>query len=142
MTKEDIQKRATNSAARVWIYISKPFQITKVLELLYMFDWTWYAFVSFLPTQYITGSLFEVLRSVTTTLIIRLVLCSVALIHIYALITNYVVLRRINLVWNIAVLLYVTSVSFLKQPLSAGIGYLIILIGITVFAFWRMDETH
>ena len=132
-----------NVAMRVLYFLTKPFQITKVLELLYMLDWIWYALISFIPDKYISGSLFEILRSIPylAPYGIRILLTGIALLHFIGLTYNYILLRRINLIFNIAVLLYITSRAIIAQPLSSGIGYIVILLGITIFAFWRMDES-
>lgn len=135
-------KLKTTLAMRVWDYMSRPFQITKVLEILYMLDWIWYAILSYLPEQYISGSLFTNLRIVLTSFQISAILTIIALIHVIALYSNVVWLRKFNLLYNIGLLLYLTAYVLQTIPVAAGIGYYIILIGVTTFAFWRMDETH
>ncbi len=128
-------------AMRVWNFMSKPFQITKVLELLYMLDWIWLAILSLLPDKYVVGTLFDALRTFSTPSVIRTILCSIALIHIIGLFYNQVILRKLSLLFNVTVLLYITVYSFQRvSAAAAGLGYYMILIGITVFAFWRMDD--
>ena len=131
----------TTLAMRIWKYVSKPFQITKVLELLYMLDWIWYAVLSFFPPKYITGAIFQGLATFLSSFQISLLLTIIALSHMLALFRNIVWLRKLNLLFNIGLLLNITAMSLLKGlPIAAGIGYLIILIGISIFVFWRMDE--
>lgn len=142
MKIEQHMKLKTTLAMRVWDYMSRPFQITKVLEILYMLDWIWYAILSYLPEQYISGSLFTNLRIVLTSFQISAILTIIALIHVIALYSNVVWLRKFNLLYNIGLLLYLTAYVLQTIPVAAGIGYYIILIGVTTFAFWRMDETH
>jgi hypothetical protein len=139
--KQEQQMRNTFAMA-LWDYISKPFQITKVLEILYMLDWIWYAILSYLPERYISGSLFMTLRTVMSGFQIATVLTFIALIHVIGLYSNAVWLRKFNLLLNIGILLYLTAYIFQTFPVAAGIGYYMILIGITTFAFWRMDERH
>lgn len=129
-------------AMRLWAYMSKPFQITKILEILYMLDWIWYAILSYIPAQYISGSLFVNMRTVLSNFQISAIFTFIALIHIIALYSNAVWLRKFNLLFNIGLLLYLTVYLFQTVPLAAGIGYYVILIGVSTFAFWRMDETH
>jgi hypothetical protein len=129
-------------AIRIWIYISKPFQINKVLELLYMLDWLWYAILSYLPSSYTGGTLFTTLRSITTPFVISIIFTSIAVIHSIALMLNVIALRKAALLFNIGILFYLTSAVFATNPyVAAGIGYYIILIGVSIFAFLRMDET-
>lgn len=129
-------------AVRFWLYISKPFQITKVLEILYMLDWLWYAILSFLPERYIAGSLFVVMRNVLPPYAISIIFTIIAILHLLALYKNNISLRKFNLILNIGLLLYLTGLLFQNVPVAAGIGYYVILIGVSIFAFWRMDESH
>jgi hypothetical protein len=142
MKQEQHIKIDNSLGMRLWAYISRPFQITKVLEILYMLDWLWYAILSYLPEQYISGSLFVNMREVLTNTQVSLTFSVIAVIHVIALYRNVVWLRKFNLLFNIALLLYLTAYLFQTVPLAAGIGYYVILIGISTFAFWRMDETH
>lgn len=128
-------------AMRIWIYISKPFQITKVLEILYALDWIWYALLSLLPPAEISGSLFIAARSFMPGYVISLIMICIALLHAIALLRNMVWLRKINLVFNVFILCYLASNLLLDIPLSSGAGYLVILIGVSIFAYLRMDET-
>lgn len=129
-------------AIRLWLYISRPFQITKVLELLYMLDWLWYACLSFVPSSYIAGSLFISIRQVLQPYQISAIFAIIAIFHIVGLYRNIIWLRKFNLVFNIAILFYLTAIVLQKLPIAAGVGYYVILVGISIFAFWRMDETH
>lgn len=129
-------------AMKVWLYISKPFQITKVLEILYALDWVWYAVIATIPDKYITGGLLTVFRPYAPREVIIAILFTIALTHVYALWFNVIGLRKINLIFNVAVLLYLSSRYFLNIPIPAGVGYLVILIGVSIFAYLRMDETH
>lgn len=142
MNQEQHMKVDTTFAMRLWEYMSKPFQITKVLEILYMLDWIWYAILSYIPPQYISGSLFTNMRTILTSFQISAIFSFIALIHIIGLYSNAVWLRKFNLLFNIFLLLYLTAYLFQTIPLAAGIGYYVILIGVSTFAFWRMDETH
>lgn len=135
-------KTDNSLAVKLWLYMSRPFQITKVLELLYMLDWIWYAILSYLPTQYISGSLFTNMRNILSSYQISAVLTFLAFIHVLALYKNIIWLRKFNLLFNIALLLYLTAYLLQGIPLAAGLGYYVILIGVSAFAFWRMDETH
>lgn len=142
MRQEQHMKLDNSYAMRIWLYISKPFQITKVLEILYMLDWLWYAILSYLPEKYISGSLFTTLRDVLTQYQISALMTFIGVIHIIALYKNIIWLRKFNLVFNISLLIYLTAYLFQSIPVAAGIGYYVILIGVSTFAFWRMDETH
>lgn len=132
----------TTLAMRLWLYISKPFQITKVLEILYALDWVWFALLSLLPSRFVSGSMFTRLRDIMPDPLISMIFIVIASIHVIALWNNIVWLRKFNLLFNVAILTYFTSRSLLNLPISSGLGYFVILIGITMFAFWRMDETH
>jgi len=136
-----IPNRRKTAAIKVWLYISRPFQITRVLELLYMLNWMLYAVLSFLPEQYTGGSLFRILRAFFNQITISTIFVIIAFIHIYALIGNVIFLRKLTLLFNIGLLFYITTIALQATPFSAGIGYLIILIGVSIFSFWRMDET-
>ena len=129
-------------AMKVWLYISKPFQITKVLEILYALDWVWYAIIATIPDKYISGGILSPLRTVVSKESIIIVLFLIAVMHVTALWKNVVWLLKLNLLFNIAVLLFLSSKYFLTFPIPAGVGYLVILVGVSMFAFWRMDETH
>jgi len=139
---KQIQQQDNSLVMKVWLYISKPFQITKVLEILYALDWVWYAIISLIPDRFISGGIFPALRDVLPKGLIINVLFLIAALHITALWKNVVWLRKFNLVFNIAILLYLSSNYLLTFPIPAGVGYLIILIGVSTFAFWRMDESH
>lgn len=141
MRQEQRIKIETTLAMRIWQVISKPFQITKVLELLYMLDWIWYAILSFLPDRYVEGSVFKLLRGIFEGYQVSVFMTLIAASHVLALFNNIIWLRKINLLFNITLLLYLTAVAFQNLPVAAGLGYLVILIGISAFAFWRMDET-
>lgn len=142
MRQEQHMNIKNTFAMRLWQYMSKPFQITKVLEILYMLDWIWYAILSYLPAQYISGSLFVNMHDVLSNFQVSAIFTFIALLHIIGLYSNAVWLRKFNLLFNIGVLLYLTAYLFQNIPVAAGIGYYVILIGISTFAFWRMDETH
>ena len=142
MRQEQHMKIDNSFAMKLWLYISKPFQITKVLELLYMLDWLWYAILSFFPSQYISGSLFVTIRNILEPYQISAIFTLLAIIHVIGLYKNLIWLRKFNLLFNIALLLYLTVAVLQNLPVAAGIGYYVILIGISAFAFWRMDETH
>jgi hypothetical protein len=142
MRQQQHMKIDNSFAMKLWLYMSRPFQITKVLELLYMLDWIWYAILSYLPGKYISGSLFTNLRAILTPDQITGVMTCIALIHVIALYKNVIWLRKFNLLFNISLLLYLTGYLLQYIPVAAGIGYYIILIGVSTFAFWRMDETH
>lgn len=129
-------------AMKMWLYVSKPFQITKVLEILYALDWVWYAIIATIPDKYISGGILSPLRTVVSKESIIIVLFLIAVMHVTALWKNVVWLRKLNLLFNIAVLLFLSSKYFLTFPIPAGVGYLVILVGVSMFAFWRMDETH
>lgn len=139
MTQPMVNRRKTFSM-RAWLYISRPFQITKILELLYMLDWILYAVLSYFPEQYTTGSLFRALRSLMPNNYVSFTLTIIAVFHLYALTANVVWMRRVALLFNIGILIYITSLALLSGPFSAGLGYLLILIGVSIFAFWRMVE--
>lgn len=141
MRQEQHMKIDNSFAMKLWLYMSKPFQITKVLEILYMLDWMWYAILSYLPAKYISGSLFTNLRGILTDYQISAFMTFIAAIHVIALYRNVVWLRKFNLLFNISLLLYLTVYLFQNIPVAAGIGYYVILIGVSTFAFWRMDET-
>lgn len=129
-------------AMRVWRYISKPFQITKVLEILYALDWIWYAVIATVPERFISGGLFPELRAVWSTSVIAIVLGVIATVHVIGLWNNVLWLRKTVLVFNIAILVYLSTTYLLAYPIPAGVGYLVILIGVSIFAFLRMDESH
>lgn len=136
------QTQVDNLAMKVWYYISKPFQITKVLEILYALDWVWYAIIAAIPVRFISGGILTPLRTTYSNTAIIVILLFIATIHVLALWRNVVWLRKTNLVFNVGVLLYLSSKYFLMFPIPAGVGYLVILIGVSIFAFLRMDETH
>lgn len=142
MRQEQHMKIDNTLAMKIWLYMRKPFQITKILEILYMLDWIWYAFLSYLPDQYINGSLFVTMHSILSDLQISAIFTGIAFIHIVGLYKNIIWLRKLNLLFNIGILLYLTVLFLQRLPVGAGIGYYIILIGVSTFAFWRMDETH
>src|SRR5687768_10925942 len=142
MRQEQHMKIDNSMATKLWLYISRPFQITKVLEILYMLDWIWYAILSYIPQKYISGSLFTNMRTVLSNFQISAIFSIIALIHIIGLYSNAVWLRKFNLLFNIGLLMYLTAYLFQVTPIAAGVGYYVILIGISTFAFWRMDETH
>jgi hypothetical protein len=142
MRQEQHMKIDNSFAMRIWMYVSKPFQITKVLELLYMLDWIWYAILSYVPEKYISGSLFVNMRNILSNFQISAVFTIIAIIHIIALYSNAIWLRKFALLFNIGLLIYLTSYLFQSVPVAAGIGYYVTLIGVSIFAFWRMDETH
>lgn len=142
MRQQQHMKIDNSIAMKIWLYVSRPFQITKVLEILYMLDWVWYAILSFLPDRFISGSLFMILRTVFEDYQVSIILLTIAILHVIGLFWNVIWLRKNNLLFNIGLLLYLTSVSLQRLPVSAGLGYLVILIGVSIFAFWRMDETH
>jgi hypothetical protein len=127
---------------KMWLYISKPFQITKVLEMLYMLDWLWYAVISTIPDRYVIGGIFTSLRTEWSKELIIIVLFIIAMVHVIALIRNVIWLRKFNLIFNAAILLYLSSTYLIGLPIPAGVGYMLILVGITIFAFLRMDESH
>lgn len=141
MGKPPFVDRRKTTAVKTWLYISRPFQITRLLELLYMFNWLFYTGLSFLPKEYIAGSLFDLMRILMPYDFIKLTFVLIAFIHVYALIGNVIWLRKLTLLFNIGLLLYIVSVTLQSIPFSAGIGYFIILMGISIFAFWRMDES-
>src|SRR5687768_1295705 len=93
-------KQENSLAMRVWLYISKPFQITKVLEILYALDWIWYAIIATVPDKYISGGLFTALRPLASKEIIIGALFVIAVSHAYALWYNVIWLRKANLVFN------------------------------------------
>ena len=129
-------------AVKIWLHISKPFQITKVLEVLYMLDWIWYAVLSYIPRDYITGTLFTTMQLLFSTYQISVLFTLMAFSHMLALYKNIIWLRKSNLLFNISLLIYLTVYLSQSVPIAAGIGYYVILIGVSIFAFWRMDETH
>ncbi len=129
-------------AVKLWRSISKPFQITKLLEILYTLDWIWYAFLSYVPARYINGVLFSGLREILSAKSISLILTFIALMHMIALYNNIIWLRKVNIVFNITLLLYMATYLLQQVPIPAGTGYYMILIGVSIFAFWRMDESH
>lgn len=139
-TTQPIVDRRKTFAMRAWLYISRPFQITKVLELLYMLDWILYAVLSYLPEQYTTGSLFRLVRELLPPAFVSFTFTIIATFHLYALTANVIWMRKAALLFNIGVLIYITSLALLSGPFSAGLGYLLILIGVSMFAFWRMVE--
>lgn len=136
-----VERRKTISM-KIWLYISRPFQITRLLELLYMLDWILYAVLSFFPAHYTNGVLFETMHDIMPHTYVNLALTLIALIHVYASSANVIWLRKIILLFNIGVLFYIASAALQVVPFSTGIEYLIILIGVTAFAFWRMDEKY
>lgn len=142
MMQEQHIKTETSIAIRIWLYISRPFQITKILEILYMLDWLWYAILSFLPDKYITDSLFTMLHIIFNDYQLSAFFSIIALLHMVALYNNIVWMRKLNLLFNIGLLLYLTGILIQRLPIAAGLGYLVILISISIFAFWRMDETQ
>ena len=129
-------------AMKVWRYISKPFQITKVLEILYALDWVWYAMIALIPDRFISGGVIAPLRLVYPKSLIIATLLLIALAHVIALWYNVVWLRKVNLMFNVGVLLFLSTQYLLHLPIPAGVGYLVILVGVSIFAFLRMDETH
>lgn len=139
-TTQPLVDRRKTFSMRMWLYISRPFQITKVLELLYMLDWILYAVLSYFPEQYTTGSLFKALRSLMPHEFVSFTITLIAIFHLYALTANVIWMRRAALLFNIGVLMYITSLSLLTEAFSASSGYLLILIGVSMFAFWRMVE--
>lgn len=142
MTQEQLMQGNRNLAMKMWLYISKPFQITKVLEMLYMLDWLWYAVISTIPDRYVVGGIFTSLRTEWSKELIIIVLFIIAMVHVIALIRNIIWLRKFNLIFNTAILLYLSSTYLIGLPIPAGVGYMLILVGITIFAFLRMDESH
>lgn len=142
MTQEQLIQGNRNLALKMWLYISKPFQITKVLEMLYMLDWLWYAVISTIPDRYVVGGIFTSLRTEWSKELIIIVLFIIAMVHVIALIRNIIWLRKFNLIFNAAILLYLSSTYLIGLPIPAGVGYMLILVGITIFAFLRMDESH
>lgn len=142
MRQEQHMKIDNSIAMKLWQFVSKPFQITKVLELLYMLDWVWYAILSFLPEKYISGSLFTTFRGILDPYQVSAIFSTIAIMHVIGLYKNYIWLRKFNLLFNIGLLIYLTVSVLQRLPVAAGIGYYVIVIGISIFAFWRMDETH
>jgi hypothetical protein len=135
--EQELQQRY---AMRVWRYISKPFQITKVLEILYTLDWIWYAVLSLLPPADTSGSLFIAARIFMPPFAVSLLMITIAVLQSMALLRNMVWLRKINILFNVFILCYLAFSLLLQTPISSGAGYLIILIGVSIFAFLRMDE--
>lgn len=142
MTQEQLIQGNRNLAMKMWLYISKPFQITKVLEILYMLDWLWYAIISTIPDRYVVGGIFTSLRSEWPKEVIITALFLIAMLHVIALMRNIIWLRKFNLIFNAAILLFLSATYLIGLPIPAGVGYMLILIGITIFAFLRMDESH
>lgn len=129
-------------ALRLWQYISKPFQITKVLEILYMLNWMWYAFLSIIPNYLVSGLVFNEIQQVANSRAVTFIIMCLTFSHILALLLNIIILRKINLMLNIAMLLYISAKSLQNLPISSGVGYLVILAGVSIFAFLRMDKSH
>lgn len=140
MRQEQNMQLHQKYAMRLWLFISKPFQISKVLEILYMLDWIWYAILSLLPAYQVGGTLFSDAREITTPFIISVVIMSFALSHVVGLLKNVVWLRKLNLLINTLILSYLASNLFTQTPFPSGVGYFLILIGVTIFAYLRMDE--
>lgn len=142
MNTQEVAKIQQNLAVRFWLYISKPFQITKVLEILYALDWGWYAILSFLPEKYVAGSLFNSLRHYFTQGQISVILCFIAILHMSGLWLNVIIIRKLCLLYNAAILFFLFITFVIQEPIPSSIGYFAILTGITFFAFLRMDKTH
>lgn len=129
-------------AIRLWLYISKPFQITKILEILYALDWVWFAALSIWANNYISSFPLVSLYQLITPLQISILFCSIAAIHIIGLWANIIILRKLCLLFNAIILCYFFIVLAADQPLPSSIGYFGILSFITLFAFLRMDEKN
>lgn len=142
MNTQQVAKIQQSLGIRFWLYISKPFQITKVLEILYALDWIWYAILSFLPEKYVAGSLFNSLRTYFTQGQINVLLCFIAILHMSGLWLNIIIIRKICLLFNAAILFFLFITFVIHEPIPSSIGYFAILTGITFFAFLRMDKTH
>jgi hypothetical protein len=141
MRQEQQMQSNMGITMRVWLYISKPFQISKVLEILYALDWMWYALLSLLPPADTSGLLFTTAQLYLPHYAINAVMVGIACIHALALLGNIVWLRKINLIFNIFILCYLAANILIQSPISSGAGYLVILVGVTIFSFLRMDET-
>ena len=132
----------TTISMRIWAYMGKPFQVARLLELLYMFDWLWYAILSFIPDKYINDVTFTYTQTILSNFQISSIAVGITILHMIALYRNIIWLRKLNLLINSSLLLYLVAYSLQTQPISASIGYYIVLIGVSTLAFWRIGEAY
>lgn len=139
---KQVQVLSQSLIAQLWQYLVKPFQITKVLELLYALNWIWFALLSLLPGEYVTGTLFTLLQHIMSKEAISLLVIFIASASTYAMWHNNILLRKMMLLFNIGVELFLFSKVIITIPVPATSGYLFILAALTMFAYWRMDTTY
>lgn len=117
-------------------YLARPFKITKVLELLYVLNWLWIALLTlFVPNLPFSRSSSIVLVYPYATILWLFI----AGFSSYGVWHNIIIIRRITLIFNILITTFLFTKNLVSAPLTAASGYLFILIGLTIFAYWRMD---
>lgn len=119
--------------------LTSPFKITRTMELLYAFDWAWFAITSFLPEEMTQNTNIDRFRSVADPIVISLVLLGIAIVSAYSLIANIIILRKILLLFNLALILFLAANSLFRLPINTNVGYLLVLAALTILAYWRID---
>lgn len=133
-----------NYAERLARFILAPFKITKLIEAMFAFNWQWHFFLLLLPSYLVSGSVYSQLSAMgLDRLQMQIVIGLFACLSIVSIVRNIIRLRKIILIINIAFLIVIaTSAMTSGRTISAGAGFIIILIVLAVVAFWRMDYTH
>lgn len=124
---------------QIWLYVIKPFRITRILELFYALNWLSFFLLSLLPDKYVGGTVFRVMRDYFSHYQITLILGIIVLFSTFAQWFDNVIARKIFLAFNIFILMYIASENILKIPISSSSIFFVILIVCTIFVFWRMD---
>jgi hypothetical protein len=124
---------------KAWFFIIKPFRIAQVLEIMYALNWCYYLILSFLPTNLVSGSLFTALRRSLNPYVVIFLFLQMAVVSSVGLLFNIIVIRKFVLMVNIAIMAWLIVVSISQFPISGGIGYIVILTGLTIFVFLRID---
>jgi hypothetical protein len=127
----------------IWLFrtLTRPFQVTKTIELLYALDWAWLTIMSFLPEGTTSNTNIDRLKSSTNPFMVSGILLVIALLSAYSLVANIVMLRKVLLLLNLALILFLSANSLFKIPISTNVGYLLILAILTILAYWRIDVT-
>lgn len=112
---------------------------TKIIEMLFCLNYTWYAFCAIIPKEYVYSGLFDYLDNAITRVGTVSIFLILAYISTYALVKNIVVLRKVVLVFSMSLCFLTAALSlFGRYPPAAGAGFTLILGMLTCTSLWKM----
>lgn len=126
---------------KIVAFIYAPFKITKVLELLFAFNWLFLTILSLLPKSYIVGPIATRANSIPQ--LYAFIIClSITVLSFFGIWSNNIAVRRTMLLISLTMILFITGTGVMRFPISTQAGFIAILALLTMFSFWRIDKTR